>query len=408
MELKKNLSKQRSDELTTLAENYMNFKINYMDNMVNTKPKCSIKYILSYFNASLDDWNDWHWQLKNRIENSEQLVQFFHLTPKESNAIDIVGKKYRWAVTPYYLSQIREFNSQDPIYLQCIPQTEELSGIGMKDPMNELNCNPVGTITRRYPDRAILNITNCCASFCRHCQRRRNIGENDLCVSTNVIDDSITYIKNHQEIRDVLITGGDPLTLEDTILENILSKLRTIPSVEIIRIGTRTLATLPQRITSQLVSMLKKYEPIFINTQFNHPYELTRESQEASMLLANNGILLGNQMVYLRNVNNDAYILQLLNQMLLINKIRPYYIFHPKNVVGTQHFSISVEEGLNIYDRLRGNTSGLAIPTYVLNAPGGLGKIPLNSQMLELRDSQNNIQVTTWAGKKIKINLRST
>lgn len=404
----KDLSLQRSDELTTLAKDYLTFKAEYINNMSNKKPICSQKDILSFFGASLDNWNDWHWQLRNRIEKSEQLIQLFHLSQKEKNTINMIGKKYRWAVTPYYLSQIREFNINDPIYLQCIPQAEELSDIGMRDPMNESNSTPAGAITRRYPDRVILNVTNCCPSFCRHCQRRRNIGEKDICVSAELIDNSITYIKAHREIRDVLITGGDPLTMEDKALEDILSKLRKIPSVEIIRIGTRTLATLPQRITSGLVNILKKYTPIYINTQFNHPYELTAESKEASILLADNGILLGNQMVFLKNINNDAYILQLLNQILLMHKIRPYYIFHPKDVIGTHHFSISIAEGLNIYNRLRGNTSGLAIPTYILNAPGGLGKISLNSQMLELEDSQDNVQVTTWEGKKIKINLRST
>ncbi len=402
-----NFSLQRSDELTALAAEYIKFKKEFMSNVKNKKALCSVEDIIKYFNATMDDWNDWHWQLRNRITDIKQLMQLFHLSQIESDKINKVGKKYRWAVTPYYLSQIRKFSVDDPIYLQCIPQIEELSNIGLKDPMNEKNNNPVGVITRRYPDRVILNITNCCASFCRHCQRRRNIGEKDLYSSNEEIDNSIKFLKKHREIRDVLITGGDPLTIEDDILEAILSKLKSVSSIEIIRIGTRTLVTLPQRITNKFVEMLKKYGPIYINTQFNHPYELTPEAINASELLADNGILLGNQMVFLKNINNDANILRLLNQMLLLHKIKPYYIFHPKNVIGTQHFSITIEEGINIYKKLRGNTSGLAIPTYILNAPNGMGKIPLNPQILELMDLENNVHLETWEGNKICINIRS-
>lgn len=406
--MKINSSSQRSNELTALATDYFTFKVTFLNDMNENKPLLSTDDLLKYFNASINDWNDWHWQLRNRINSPKQLVQLFPLSYDEIYIINTVGKKYRWAVTPYYLSQIRKFSVQDPIYLQCIPQHKELSNTGLKDPMNEKNSIPAGVITRRYPDRAILNVTNCCASFCRHCQRRRNIGERDFCVSAEAIDESIAYIKSHKEIRDVLITGGDPLTMEDDRLETILYKLKNISSVEIIRIGTRTLATLPQRITPQLVKLLKKYEPLYISTQFNHPYELTNEAIKSSEMLANNGIILGNQMVFLKNINNDSYILQLLNQMLLMHKIRPYYIFHPKNVIGTNHFSISIEEGINIYSRLRGNTSGLAIPTYILNAPNGKGKIPLNSQILELKDSDNNVCLSTWEQDKINVNLRST
>lgn len=406
--MKINSSLQRSNELTAIGINYLNFKVAFLDEMNKNKPLYSTENYLKYFNISLDDWNDWHWQLRNRITKPKQLVQLFQLSHYKINIINTVGKKYRWAVTPYYLSQIRCFNAHDPIYLQCIPQHKELRNIGLEDPMNEKNSIPAGVITRRYPDRVILNVTNCCATFCRHCQRRRNIGEKDFCVSTETIDDSINYIKNHKEIRDVLVTGGDPLTMEDDTLENILYKLRNIPSVEIIRIGTRTLATLPQRITPQLIKILKKYAPLYINTQFNHPYELTNEAIKSCEALANNGIILGNQMVFLKNINNDANVLQLLNQMLLKHKIRPYYIFHPKNVVGTNHFSISIEEGLNIYSQLRGNTSGLAIPAYILNAPNGKGKIPLNSQILELKDSEYKVCLSTWEQNKINVNLRST
>lgn len=404
--MKNNNSIERSDELTNLSKDFLNFKQIFISEMTNHKPLCSPNTLLEYFNASIDDWNDFHWQLNNRITKSEQLSDLIHITKEQKHEVDCVAKKYRWAITPYYLSQIRECHISDPIFLQSIPQIKELNNIGLEDPMNEKNNNPAGAITRRYPDRAILNLTNCCASFCRHCQRRRNIGECDKNISADILQESIDYIKEHTEIRDVLITGGDPLTLEDNFLDELLSKIRKIRSVEIIRIGTRVLVTLPQRITPNLIKILKKYDPIYINTQFNHPYEITSEASSACEVLANNGLVLGNQMVFLKGINNDSNILQLLNQMLLKHKVRPYYIFHPKEIIGTNHFAISIEEGLKIYEKLRGFTSGLAIPIYVLNAPNGMGKIPLNTQMLELNSNENENIFKTWEGKKIKLKMQ--
>lgn len=403
-----NYSIQRSDELTNISKDFLNFKKKFISDIKINQPLCSRETLLKYFSASINDWNDYHWQLNNRITKPEQLYDLIQITKKQQHEIECVMKKYRWAITPYYLSQIRECSIKDPIFLQSIPRIEELNESGSEDPMNEKFNNPAGAITRRYPDRVILNVTNCCASFCRHCQRRRNIGECDNFISTDVLQESIDYIKQHTEIRDVLITGGDPLTLEDEYIDSLLSRIKNISSVEIIRLGTRVLVTLPQRITPNLVNILKKYDSIYINTQFNHPYEITPEASIACKTLANNGLILGNQMVFLKHINNDPNILQLLNQMLLINKIKPYYIFHPKNICGTNHFTISIEEGINIYNKLRGNTSGLAIPTYILNAPNGKGKISLNTQILELKDSENNVTLTTWEKNKIIINLGST
>lgn len=396
---------QRSMELSTLAAHYYDSKADFLQKIHTEQPLCTINRMLNYFEITLKEWNDWHWQLKNRITTSEQLGQLFGLDIDKKREIDIVGQTYRWAVTPYYLSQIRKFDITDPIYLQCIPQSMELISEGLSDPMNEENSSPAGAITRRYPDRVILNVTNCCASFCRHCQRRRNIADKDKCISFKYINESLDYIKQHSEIRDVLITGGDPLTLEDDFLDTLIGKIRGIKSVEIIRIGTRVLVTLPQRITQKLIAVLSKYSPLYINTQFNHPYEVTETSAKACELLADHGILLGNQMVFLKNVNNSSNTVQILNQLLLTHKVKPYYIFHPKDIIGTKHFSISIKEGLEIYDKLRGNTSGLAIPTYVYNAPNGMGKIPLNSQMLKLQDSNHDVTISTWEGKEIKIHM---
>lgn len=398
--MRNSISQNRSDELTKLALNFYDYKKNYKIKTASSNQK---EIIMKLLNATSSDWNDWHWQLKNRINSPEQLKRIFNLSEIETEEIRKVNSKYRFSITPYYLSLIRSFVDTDPIYLQSIPQDKELLGIGELDPTNENGTNPVGVIIRRYPDRVILNLTNCCATFCRHCQRRRNIGKIDKCASNQDIKDSIEYIKNHPEIRDVLITGGDPLTLEDEFIDQILYQIRNIKTVEIIRIGTRMPVTLPQRITVNLTKILKKYSPVFVNTQFNHPNEITSESIAACETLSKNGIILGNQMVFLKGINDDYYTLQLLNQFLLKSYVRPYYIFHPKNVIGTHHFSISIERGLEIYEKLRGNTSGLAIPTYVYSASNGLGKISLSSDILKNVDSNNNYILKTWENKEIKV-----
>ena len=399
----------RSVELTDKAQDFLKFKLGYFNSLESKKSVCPKEKLLNYFKASDYDWNNWEWQIKNRITQAEQLKNLVNITEGEFNSIVKVSQKYRWAITPYYLSQIRTFDSNDPIYLQSIPQIMELYGDGQLDPMNEAHTNPVGIITRRYPDRVILNVTNCCASFCRHCQRRRNIGEFDSCASASKIDTSLTYIEEHPEIRDVLITGGDPLTLSDNSLESLLRKIRAIKTVEIVRIGTRTLVTLPQRITDGLIAILKKYRPIYINTQFNHPQEITEDTIRACLNLSNNGIVLGNQMVFLKGINDNSNVLQLLNQLLLKQAVRPYYIFHPKDIIGTKHFSISIKDGLEIYNKLRGNTSGLAIPTYVFNAPQGLGKIPLSTLLLQdmEEEGKNEISLKTWENKTVNVDLIS-
>lgn len=393
---------QKSDILTDKALSFLEFKREFLEKNSNFKSN----KIRDYFNVPDNDWDNWKWQLQNQIKTAQKLKEIFDITQCEFEQLVKVSEKFRVAITPYYLSLIQNFIPSDPIYLQCIPQINELNNVGKIDPMNELNNNPAGAITRRYPDRVILNVTNSCAAFCRHCQRRRNIGEKDIPTSESCLEESFEYIKNHPEIRDVLITGGDPLTLSDSCLENILIKLRSIKTVEIIRIGTRIPVTLPQRITAGLIKVLKKYTPIYMNTQFNHPIEITHESSKVCLNLAENGIVLGNQMVFLKNVNTDYYTLQLLNQLLLKIKIRPYYIFHPKDVIGTKHFSISIEEGIRVYEQLRGNTSGLAIPTYILNAEQGLGKIVLNKDILSRVNSDGTVILETWEGNKIIKNIR--
>ena len=395
----------RSNELTNTAKPFLEYKSKFPQKGTCFRQKTMLQ---DYFNINENLWNDWTWQLSNRITNIEQLRDIFYISSPVYEQIKEVSKKFRFAITPYYLSLINKFDETDPIFLQSIPQYQELYDNGEYDPMDEVRTNPAGVITRRYPDRVIINITNCCATFCRHCQRRRNIGDMDKCASSLKLEQSYNYIKGHPEIRDVLITGGDPLTLPDNTIKNILEKIRSISTVEIIRIGTRTPVTMPQRITNNLINVLKKYSPLYINTQFNHPSEITPESSAACLSLVDNGIVMGNQMVFLRNVNNNPNILQLLNQMLLAIKVRPYYIFHPKSIIGTEHFSISISEGVKIYEQLRGNTSGLAIPAYIYNSKHGLGKISLNKEILKLTDAKGFSVLETWEGHKIRVDTLAT
>lgn len=397
-------SLERSKILTNVAQDFYVYKQNYLEQREIRKKLELQRKLLKFFNATETDWYDWHWQIEHQINKIEQLNELFDIPIDRQYEIQYVEKKYRWSITPHYLSLINNFNTFDPIYLQVIPQILEMNSKWNEDPMNEINNNPAGSITRRYPDRVTINLTNKCASFCRHCQRKRNIGEVDYCTDNSIIKDSLDYLSKHPEIRDVLLTGGDPLTLSNQYIESVLKEVRKIKSVEIVRIGSRTLVTLPQRIDQALIEIFKKYGPIYINTQFNHPNEICDESILACNKLADNGVVLGNQSVFLKGVNNNYNVLALLNELLLKNRIRPYYIFHPKNVKGTNHFYISIEEGVNIYDKLRGNISGLAIPTYIYNSYSGYGKISLNKQMLELSNN-NRVKIQTWEGKYVDIYL---
>ncbi|MEN6327635.1 MAG: glutamate 2,3-aminomutase [Syntrophomonas sp.] len=358
--------------------------------------------IMKALQASEDNWQDWRWQLKNRIKDSSILAEILGLSELERRRIDRVSRHYRWAISPYYLSLIDADFRSSPIYRQAVPDLRELSRDGELDPMNELLTSPAPCITRRYPDRLIINVTNQCAMYCRHCQRRRNIGEIDHPSCVDDIGQALEFIADHSEVRDVLITGGDALLLNESTLDWILSRLHSIKHVEIKRIGTRIPVTLPQRVTPELCSILRRYPPIYINTQFNHPLEVTLEAKQACDRLVEAGAVLGNQAVLLRGVNDHPDIMKRLNQLLLQIRVRPYYIFHAKSVKGTMHFKTSVESGIAIMEQLRGYTSGLAVPTYIVNAPGGLGKIPLMPSYVVATEPENLV-LRTWEGKRVEI-----
>ncbi len=390
----------RSEELKTLAEPYLTMRSQIPSGMeLSADYEERRRHILHSFSATQAEWEDWHWQMKHRITDVDTLAQLLPLEASELDAIVKTAQTYRWAVSPYYLSLIDSANPLDPIRLQALPSLPELdNSFGEDDPMGEALTSPAPCITRRYPDRLIINVTNLCAMYCRHCQRRRNIGETDRHEPKNQLKSALEYIRNNPEIRDVLITGGDALLLSDQTLNWLLAELHAIPHVEIKRIGTRVPVTLPMRITDELVHILANYPPIYINTQYNHPKEVTLDSKKAIDRLIAAGIVMGNQAVLLKGINSEPHVMKKLNQELLKIRVRPYYIFHAKNVKGTRHFVPRIQDGLAIMDQLRGQTSGLAIPTYILNAPKGGGKTPLLPQYL-LHLKGNRAILRTWEGK---------
>ena len=357
--------------------------------------------ILKVLGGSEADWDDWHWHMKNRITDVSVLRQIIDLSEEDARSIAEVGAKFRWSISPYYASLMDPNDRLDPVYLQSVPSSLEYDSKGDPDPMCEEETSPAPAITRRYPDRLIIKVTNQCPMYCRHCQRRRAIGEIDQHTPAEHLQEAIAYIRSNPEIRDVLITGGDALMLDDSTLDWLLTELDRISHVEIKRIGTRTLVTLPQRITDDLCRMLEKHHPLYINTQFNSPVEVTDEAAAAADRLTRAGIPLGNQAVLLKGINNNEHVMKKLNHELLKIRARPYYIFHPKCVTGTTHFRCRVEEGLQIMENLRGYTSGLAVPTYIINAPGGLGKTPMLPEYL-ISWSNDSITLRTWENQVVR------
>ena len=332
-----------------------------------------------FTDVKVSDWNDWKWQVRNRIETLDELKKYIPLTPEEEEGVKKCLGRLRMAITPYYLSLIDIDNPHDPVRRQAIPTADELyiSKADLDDPLHEDTDSPVPGLTHRYPDRVLLLTTDQCSMYCRHCTRRRFAGQHDCEVSNDKIDKCIEYVANHPEVRDVLLSGGDVLCLSDEKLEYIISRLRKIEHVEIIRLGSRTPVVMPQRITKELCDMLKKYHPIWLNTHFNHPNEMTEEAKRACGMLADAGIPLGNQSVLLAGVNDCPVVMKKLMHELVKARVRPYYIYQCDLSMGLEHFRTPVSKGIEIIEALRGHTSGYAVPTFVVDAPGGGGKIPV-------------------------------
>ncbi len=314
----------------------------------------------------------WEHSLAGSVTAPEELAERFGIDPEPLRK---VVARYPLRITPYYLGLVREVG--DPIWRQCIPDPLELDDAGLApDPLAEGELSPVPGLIHRYPDRVVWLVSNACAVYCRFCMRKRQVGcgEARVCART---DDALHYLAEHREIRDVILSGGDPLMLSDERLADLLSRIRSIPHVEIIRIGTRVPATLPERITERFCRMLQRFHPVYLNLHFNHPIELTDQAAAACGRLADAGVPLGNQTVLLNGVNDDPATMTRLMQRLLACRVRPYYLHHPDLVAGTAHFRPSVRTGISLMERLRGHTSGLATPYYVIDLPGGKGKVPV-------------------------------
>jgi lysine 2,3-aminomutase len=329
-----------------------------------------------------EHWRDWKWQLKHRVKDVETFEKMLGLSFPEPSRKEIEKtiETFPLSITPYYVSLIQTDDLEnDPIYKQAFPSVRELeiSSCEMADPLHEDSDSPVPGITHRYPDRVLFLVSNTCAMYCRHCTRKRRVGDVESIPNKDQIMKGLEYIRNTPQVRDVLLSGGDPLMLSDDYLDWILTELRKIEHVEIIRIGSRVPVVLPYRITESLVTMLKKHHPLWLNTQFNHPRELTSSSRKALRMLADAGIPLGNQSVLLNEVNDCPRIMKSLVQKLTYNRVRPYYLYQCDLSEGLSHFRTAVGKGIEIMESLRGHTSGLCVPTYVIDAPGGGGKIPV-------------------------------
>lgn len=350
----------------------------------------------------ISKWKDWRWQLKNSIRTLETFEQLTGITfdEKEKKDLKLTFEKFPLSITPYYLSLIDQKNYRtDPVFKQSFGGIEELTTLKseLADPLSEDSDSPVEGITHRYPDRVLFHVSNICSMYCRHCTRKRKVGDSDFIPSRDQLRKGIEYIKNTPQVRDVLLSGGDPLMLPDEKIDWLLSEIHKIPHVEIIRIGTRMPVVLPYRITDKLVSVLKKYQPLWINTHFNHPHEITSSAKEALAKLADGGFPLGNQSVLLADVNDCPRIMKSLLHKLVQNRVRPYYLYQCDLSEGLSHFRTPVGKGIEIMESLVGHTSGFARPTYVIDAPGGGGKIPVMPNYI-ISWSTNKVVLRNYEG----------
>lgn len=353
-------------------------------------------------NSVPDDWHDWRWHLRNSITDIDTFTNLTgcQFSDEQRLTLEKTLERFPLSITPYYASLIDKDNPfSDPVFLQAFPRSMELDikEHDMADPLAEDHDSPCPGITHRYPDRVLFHVANTCAMYCRHCTRKRKVGDEDSIPGKDQVLQGIAYIKAHPEVRDVLLSGGDPLMMDDEYLDWILSEVRSIEHVEVIRIGSRMPVVLPQRITENLVNVLKKHHPVWLNTHFNHPREITKSSRKALACLADAGIPLGNQSVLLRHVNDCPFIMKNLVHQLVKNRVRPYYLYQCDLSEGLSHFRTPVGKGIEIIESLIGHTSGFAVPTYVIDAPGGGGKIPVMPNYL-ISWSSNKVVLRNFEG----------
>jgi len=361
--------------------------------------KVEYKSVPLFKDVTAEEWNSWEWQLKNAIRDIPTLEKVMYLSEEDKKSLTKCLEKFKMAITPYYASLMDKKDKNCPVRLMAVPSSRELDSVAsdLEDPLHEDIDSPVPGLTHRYPDRVLLLVTHVCSMYCRHCTRRRLLGDTDTTMADKQIDQAIEYIEKTKTVRDVIISGGDPLVLSDEQLEPLLKRLRKIEHVEIIRIGSRTPVVLPQRITDNFVNMIKKYHPIYLNTHFNHPKEVTYEAKIACEKLADAGINLGNQSVLLKGVNDCSHIMKELVHDLLMIRVKPYYIYQCDLSKGISHFRTPVSKGIEIIENLRGHTSGLAVPTFVVDAPGGAGKIPVMPGYL-ISQTDNRVIVRNYEG----------
>jgi lysine 2,3-aminomutase len=348
--------------------------------------------------VTAEQWHDWNWQYHNLLMTVEKLAEVIPLTPEEIDAGRATAGEYKFSTTPYYATLIDSDNPECPIRLQTIPNRKEmiLGEADMRDPLAEDSNTPVPGLVHRYPDRVLWLITTSCAMYCRFCTRRRIVLAKGHRTERE-LDMTMEYLKVHPEVRDVIISGGDSLFVGDKYLEGCLQRLRQIATIEIIRVASRIPVVCPMRITEGLATMLRKYAPVFMMTHFNHPYELTDEAKKACATLVDHGIPIFNQTVLLRKINSDPMILRSLFHELLKNRVKPYYLYQCDLSEGIEHFRTPVQKGIEVIESLRGHTSGLAVPEFVIDAPGGGGKVPVMPQYL-ISESDTRVVVRNYRG----------
>jgi lysine 2,3-aminomutase len=342
------------------------------------------------------DWRDWGWQMRNRIRTADGLREWIDATPDEASAIQDLAAHFRFVITPYFASLMDPRDPNCPIRRQVVPRSAELQdAAGLADPLDEVAHSPVKNVIRVYPDRIAFCVNNECALYCRYCLRKRMVGEEGWAMQKRELEVALDWIAATPEIRDVLLTGGDPLVFSDRKLEWLLTRLREIPHVELIRLGTRLPVTLPFRVTDALCEMLERFHPIWVNTHFNHPRELTSDAADACDRLLRAGIPVGNQSVLLKGINDSTETMTQLCETLVRMRVRPYYVYQAQLLEGTAHFRVPIEEGVKLFREMRGRTSGFAIPQYVLDTPHG--KVPLDYPFAKGRDGDDFV-VEAWDG----------
>lgn len=354
-----------------------------------------------FADASREEWRDWHWQQRNRLRRPEEFAEVVELTDEERAGFEAADGEFRAAVTPYYAALMDPEEPSCPVRRQAIPHADEdrVRDFELEDPLAEESHMPVPGITHRYPDRVLFYVTHNCPVYCRHCTRKRKVSDPQTAASRGQIERGLEYIAETPEVRDVLVSGGDPLTLSDERLAEILERLEAIEHLEVVRIGTRNPVTLPHRVTDGLCEALERFRPVYLNTHFNHPREVTPEARRALGKLLEAGCVLGNQMVLLRGVNDDPETVMELNRRLLAAGCRPYYILQCDMARGITHFRTALERGLEIMEHLRGRIAGMGVPDFVVDLPGGGGKVELVPEYIE-RENNKKVVFRNWEGEE--------